>query len=308
MELRAVYQKTLKELMTKHKNVVMLDADLASASGSTATFKEFPNQTVNAGISEANMISAAAGMSLTGVRPYVHTFAPFATRRVLDQIFMSGAYSKNPIHIYGTDPGFWAQHNGGTHTSYEDIALLSAIPEVVVSAPSDRYQLEWILKEFMNRKQVFYTRTQRKQANEIYDETETFEFGKSKVIRNGEKIAVYAMGDMTHEALRAHDMLQEEGINITVVDTFFIKPFDTETLKEISDNHELIISIENHNKIGGLGSTIARELLENKLKTELEMIANQDVFGEVGEQPYLQAKHHLNAEHIVEKVKKHLNL
>lgn len=307
MELRAIYQETLKKLMKDNEKVVMLDADLASASGSTNTFIEFPNQTINVGISEANMISSAAGMSLVGLKPYVHTFAPFATRRVADQVFMSAAYSRNPIHIYGSDPGFWAQHNGGTHTSYEDMAIMSSYPEVVVSAPSDPYQFAWILKEFLNRKNVFYTRAPRKEVPKLYKESTTFEFGKSILLHEGSKIAIFAIGEMVHEAVKARDLLKEQGLDVTVVDVFFLKPFDKEMLLNIAKSHDFIITIENHNKIGGLGSTIARELALSNSRVKFDMIAVNDVFGEVGEAPYLQNKHRLNAEHLIEKINKYLN-
>ncbi len=136
-EMRQAYQETLIELMRKDPHVVMLDADLGSSSGSTKTFKQFPDQCVNMGISEANMISAGAAMSLTGLTPFAHSFAPFATRRVLDQIYMSLAYSANSLHIYGSEPGYWAQFNGGTHTSIEDIAILNALPNLIITAPAD---------------------------------------------------------------------------------------------------------------------------------------------------------------------------
>ena len=175
--MRDVYQETLKELMEKDKNVVMLDADLASASGSTKTFSDYPQQTINVGISEANMISSAAGLRLSGMKPFVHTFAPFATRRVYDQLYMSVAYSHNPIHIYGSDPGFWAQHNGGTHTSFEDLSLMLSLPEFVVTAPSTPRQFAWVLKEYYKEnKRPYYTRAQRKEMPELYDEKTKFFF------------------------------------------------------------------------------------------------------------------------------------
>lgn len=307
MELRQVYQNTLKELMDKNKNVVMLDADLASASGSTSTFKAYPNQTVNCGISEANMISSAAGMSLTGIRPFVHTFAPFATRRVADQIFMSCAYSKNPIHIYGSDPGFWAQHNGGTHTSYEDMAVISSFPEVVVSAPSDAAQFAWVLNEFMEHNRVFYTRAPRKEVPNIYPENEKFELGKSRTLHKGNDIAIIAIGDMTHQALKAYESLKDKGINVTVVDTIFLKPFDEGMIKEIIKDHNFVITIENHTKIGGLGSTVATHLSLNGYQGKFDMVAVNDEFGEVGEASYLQEKHKLNAENLIDKINNYLS-
>ena len=308
MELRQAYQVTLQELMKKNDKIVMMDADLASASGSSATFAANPKNCINCGISEANMISSAAGMSLTGLRPYVHTFAPFATRRVLDQLFMSAAYSKNPIHIYGSDPGFWAQHNGGTHTSYEDIAVVSAIPEVVVTAPSDEHQFKYILEEFLKRDKVFYTRAGRKAVPELYTADTKFEFGKSITLQKGKDIAILALGDMVNEALIAAKTLKEkDNLDITVVDVFFIKPFDVDMLKDVAKNNDLVLTIENHNEIGGLGSLVARHLALNSYCGKFDMVAVQDKFGEVGTADYLQAKHKLNAANLVEKVRNYIS-
>ena len=134
-ELRAVFVETLQEIMKDNKKVVALEADLGGASGFTKIQKTNPDQFVQVGIAEANMVGIAAGMSMRGYIPYIHTFAPFATRRVLDQVFLEGAYAKNTINIYGSDPGVCVAANGGTHNSFEDIALMRSIPETLVVAP-----------------------------------------------------------------------------------------------------------------------------------------------------------------------------
>jgi transketolase len=146
-EFRAVYVETLMELMESNPNVVNLDADLVGASGAAKLFKKYESRCINMGISEANMIGAAAGMSLTGKIPFIHTFAPFATRRVMDQLYMSGVYSNSNIKIYGSDPGFWAIHNGGTHTTMEDLALTRALANITILAPSDATQFKWCIKK-----------------------------------------------------------------------------------------------------------------------------------------------------------------
>ena len=306
MELRKMYQKTLNKLMKENEKVVMMDADLASASGSSETFANNPDRCLNCGISEANMIGSAAGMSLLGIRPFVHTFAPFATRRVCDQIFMSAAYSENPIHIYGSDPGFWAQHNGGTHTTYEDIAIMTSIPNMVVTAPADWHQFKWVLEEFMKHKNVFYTRAGRKDVPEIYSESQKFSFGKSINLKKGDKVAVIAIGYMVSEALEAAKQLEKENVDITVIDAFFLKPFDKDMLKEVAKNHELIVTVENHNEIGGLGSIVAKELALNSYQHKFKMIAVKDEFGEVGTADFLQKKHGLDAKNIVKTIKENI--
>ena len=128
MEMRKTYSNTLDDILKENKNAIVLEADLASSSGTSVLFEKYPHQTINCGIAEANMVGVAAGLSLCGYKPFLHSFSPFVTRRVLDQIYSSLAYSKNSVHIYGSDPGYWALHNGGTHTTYEDMAILSSIP------------------------------------------------------------------------------------------------------------------------------------------------------------------------------------
>ena len=304
MEMRQLYQAIMNELLETHSEVVMLDADLASASGSTQTFKRFPQQTVNVGISEANMVSSACGMALTGLKPYIHTFAPFATRRVFDQVFMSGAYSRNAIHIYGSDPGFWAQHNGGTHTSYEDIALMRTLPGAVVCAPSDAKQFEFILRHFLTDHRLYYTRATRKALPDIYSQGDTFQLGTWITLETGSDCVIFAIGAMVHEALEASKLLRLQGIEATVVDAFSIKPHDAFLIATLGKEHTRIITVENHSIYGGLGDLVASELMQSGGTHKFVKIGVQDQFGEVGTADYLQRKHGLNASHIVAEAKK----
>ena len=167
-ELRVAVVDALKETMENNEKVIALDADLGAASKWTDLIKTNPDRFINVGIAEANMVGVAAGLNLTGYIPFVHTFGPFATRRVLDQVFLSGAYSKNTINIFGSDPGFAAGHNGGTHTTWEDVALLRAIPDVVICDAADAVQMEWIIKEFSRLTGVHYVRGNRKGVRDVY--------------------------------------------------------------------------------------------------------------------------------------------
>lgn len=306
MEMRKCYQLKLAELMTQNPKVVMMDADLVSASGSGANFKQFSKQTINVGISEANMISAAAGLSATGIIPFIHSFAPFVTRRVYDQLFMSGVYSKNRFHIYGTDPGYWAQHNGGTHTSYEDIALMRALPTVVITAPCDPAQFNFVMDAFMADNKVYYTRAARKDLPDLYDEKTPFELGKIIKHGSGTDCVIFAMGEMLHEALKAQKQLKEAGIDATVLDCFSIKPFDTQTASEMIQQTKVVITIENHSIIGGLHSIVAEVMAHSHHDAVLYPLAVMDTFGEVGTTSFLQTKHHLTAEHVVALAKSHV--
>src|SRR5690554_452533 len=297
-EMRDVYQETLAKFMEKDGLVVMMDADLVGASGSLNNFKAFPKQIINAGISEANMISSAAGMSLTGIKPFVHTFAPFATRRTFDQLYMSGMYSKNNLHIYSSEPGIWAQFNGGTHTSFEDLALMRSLPGVIITAPCDQYQFRFILHEYINNPKMYYTRATRKYQDDIYDENTSFELGKWHIIRNGKDGVIFTMGEMVHETLAAAEILKQKGYELTVIDAFSIAPYDSEMIYKIAKQFKNIMVVENHNHIGGLGDLIAHEitLVDNSNKIYHQSIKGQT--GEVGDYNYLKNRFGLDPESI----------
>lgn len=302
--MRDVYQETLRTLMDQDPKVVMLDADLASASGSSKTFQNYPDQTINVGISEANMMSSAAGLRLSGMKPFVHTFAPFATRRVYDQLYMSVAYSKNPIHIYGSDPGFWAQHNGGTHTSFEDLSLMLSLPGFIVTAPATPKQFAWVLNQYyQDNKHPYYTRAQRKEMPELYDDTTQFKLGKGIKLTEGDDIVIFAIGDSVHESLKTAALLKEDGLTTTVVDMFSLKPFDRDIIVKEAAKHRLVVAVENHHVHGGLGSIVAKVLAEEATSTPFIGIGIQDHFGEVGLADYLREKFGLDHQSIYTKIR-----
>lgn len=305
-ELRVAYKEEMAKLIASNKDVVMFDADLAGASGTAAVFKDHPNQTVNAGIAEANMVGMAAGMSLVGKIPFVHTFAPFATRRVFDQLYMSVAYSKANVKIYGTDPGFWAMHNGGTHTSMEDIALVRSLPGFTVLAPSDESQFRWAIQKAANTNGNFYVRAGRKNFKNLYTEDSEFEIGKGIVVENGKDVVIFAIGEMIEQALIARESLKEQGIDVEVVDMFSLKPLDQEIVISESKGKKLVITAENHSMYGGLGSAVAEVLAENHVCIPFKRIAVKDRFSEVGTAEYLQKTLELDSQSIISLIKKEL--
>lgn len=299
VELRAAYNEELTSLLHSNKDVVVFDADLANASGSDSIFQDFPNQSINAGIAEANMMGMAGGMSLIGKIPFVHTFAPFATRRVFDQLYMSVAYSKSNVKIYGSDPGFWAMHNGGTHTTMEDLALMRSLPGFTVVAPSDETQFRWLIKKAASTYGNFYIRAGRKKFINLYDINSEFELGKGIVVEKGTDVVIFAIGEMLEQALLARVTLKEMGIDVEVVDMFSIKPLDTEIVINESKGKRLVISAENHSMYGGLGSAIAEVLAENNVCVPLKRIAVKDRFSEVGTSSYLLKILEINSAAIV---------
>jgi transketolase len=306
---RGAYTETLTELITLDARIMVLEADLMKSSATDGVFKAYPNHCINFGISEANMISAAGGMSKAGLLPFAHSFAPFATRRALDQIYMSVAYSRNNLFLYGSDAGIWSQRNGGTHTANEDVAVMRSIPACQVFDPSDPIQFRWLMRHYREQPGFYYVRGSRKNdIRHLYTSDSTFEVGKGVVLHHGSKVAIVASGLMVHEALNAADHLRSYGIDPTVVDFFSLKPYDAELCQQLFATHEVIVVTENASAIGGLGSLVALELARSEHHPRYRHLAIPDAFGEVGSLEFLKAKFKLRAEDIVEETLSALHL
>ena len=302
IELRKVYSSTLKEMIEEDKRVYVLEADLAEAISTNTLAESCKENFVNCGIMEANMVGVASGLSLIGKVPFVHTFSPFITRRDFDQVFLSGAYAKTNIKLFGSDPGIYAQHNGGTHTSFEDIALMRTIPGAVVMSVTDSYMFKNLLKQVKDFYGIHYFSGIRKNAYQIYDENETFEIGKGKIVRDGKDVTIVACGIMVMEAVKAAEELEKDGISAAVIDMFTIKPIDKELIIKYAEKTKGFVTAENHNIIGGLGSAVAEVLVENCPKV-LKRVGVQDRFGQVGTLDYLQEEYKLTSSEIIKKVK-----
>lgn len=297
-EMRAVYCDTLKDLARSNPKICALDADLLGSSGMKSFFDAFPGQSVNCGIQEANMIGVAAGMSAAGMIPFAHSFGPFASRRVLDQIFLSCSYAKLNVRIVGSDPGVTAAYNGGTHMPFEDMGALMAVPQITLLEPADSVQLEWLVRQLEKEYGVFYIRLLRKNAVGIFEAGSQFELGKIARLREGADVAIAASGILLGEALKAADILQAQGISAAVLNPFTWKPLDGETLAEYARKCGCFVTAENHNVIGGLGSAVAASL-SRTCPVPVEMVGVEDQFGEVGPEDYLRQRFDLTADHIV---------
>lgn len=302
-ELRVVFVETLQELMRENPKILALEADLGGASGFTKIKKTNPDQFIQMGISEANMIGAAAGLSMKGYIPYVHTFAPFTTRRALDQIYLEGAYAHNTINIYGSDPGVCVGANGGTHNSFEDIAIMRAIPQVTVLAPADEAQMAWTIREAAGLGGVHYIRGNRKKNLNVYAPGSSFEIGKGNVVREGRDVIIFSYGEMLGVAFRAAQELEKDGISAEVVDMFTLKPFDSELVKREISGKRLAVTFENHSIIGGLGSAVAEVMAETASSIPLKRVGINDRFGQVGTYEYLCREFGLTVENLTETIK-----
>ena len=306
-EQRTVFYETLDQLMNDCDKIVALEADLGGASGSVKLRKTHPRQFIECGIMEANMVGVAAGMSMRGFIPFIHSFAPFVSRRVGDQLFLAGAYSHNTINIYASDPGVCAAQNGGTHTAFEDISLMRAIPEVMVFDPADGVQLEWLIRELVPLQGVHYIRTTRKNIAPIYAPGSTFEIGHGNILKTGADVLLVAMGSVLEDALKAAERLEEMGISAEVIDMFTVKPLDRDLILSEIEGKKLIVSCENHSVIGGLGSAIAEVLAELPVHAPLRRVGVRDAFGQVGSLQYLKQAYGLTSENIVNTVKQALD-
>jgi len=302
-EIRKVFCETLIELANENKDIILMDADLMGAMGTKPFMAAHPDQTINCGIMEANMIGVAAGLSATGKIPFTHTFGPFATRRACDQIFMSGVYAKNNIKIIGSDPGITAQINGGTHMPFEDMGIMRGMPEMTVIEPTDAAMTAWAVKTLAKTYGVQYMRLVRKQCVKVYDEGTEFELGKAVRLRDGKDVTIIASGFCVAEAIKAADELEAQGISARVLDMFCWKPIDAEAICKAAAETGAIVTAENHNVINGLGSAVAEVLVKNQ-PVPMEMIGVQDQFGEVGPLDYLADRFQLTAPYIVEAAKK----
>lgn len=300
---KEVLGKMIPKLAEEDPDVVYLDADLMSCIGTVKWAKSHPLQAINCGIAEANMIGIAAGLSAVGFKPIVHTFGAFASRRCYDQVFLSGGYAGNSVTIIGTDPGVCAAFNGGTHMPFEDMALYRAIPGAYVFDITDTAMLEDVLEQCINIQGVKYIRIGRKSNKKVYDTGSQFDIGKGLVVtEKGQDAVIFACGIMVAKAIEAAKILEKEGIAVTVIDMFTIKPLDENLVLHYAEKSRAVITAENHNRIGGLYSAVA-ELLAKKNPVPVEYVAVEDEFGEVGPQDYLEKRFGLTEKQIVKKVK-----
>ncbi len=306
MEMRAVYAACLAEMMENDKHVVVLDADLSKASGTLAMHAKFPEQMFDCGVAEQNMASIAAGLSSYGFKPWIETFTPFATRRICDQIAISIAYAKQNVKIVGTDPGISAELNGGTHMSMEDIGVLRSIPGMVIFEPVDEVQLRAAMPVLNAYDGPVYVRLFRKQLPAVFSEGYKFDLFKADTIKEGKDVTIFVSGMLTADVVEAAKQLAAEGIDAEVINVHTIKPIDAETVVASARKTGTVLTVENHNVIGGLQSAVLEALAAEKIP--VTAVGVQDRFGEVGKLPYLREAIGLTVENIVAGAKKAVSL
>lgn len=296
MEMRAMYAQCLGELMERDEKLVLLDADLSKACGTFPLRKRFPDRIYDCGVAEQNMISIAAGLASYGYKPWAESFAPFATRRVCDQIAISVCYAKRNVKIVGTDPGIAAELNGGTHMSLEDMGVVRSIPGLVIFEPTDTVQLKAAMPVLHAYEGPVYMRMNRKEFPTVFPEGYRFDLFKADLLRAGTDVTILAAGLMVSESLQAAEALAAEGISCEVINVHTIKPIDRETILASAQKTGVIVTAENHNVIGGLRSAVLEALAHDPVP--VWAVGAEDRFGEVGKLPYLKEALGLNAAHL----------
>lgn len=307
MEMRAVLAKKLEEWMNKDERIVVVDADLARANGTLVLHGKFPGRAIDVGVAEQNMASVGAGLASYGFIPFIGSFAPFASRRICDQLAISVCYAKQNVKIVGSDPGVTQEMNGGTHMSFEDIAVLRSLPGMVIFEPVDAIQLEQSIDAIIEYNGPVYIRLIRKAVEDIFQKGYNFELFKADLLKEGRDVAIFASGIMCRQALDAADILAKENINAEVINVHTIKPLDEDTILQSVQKCKCVVTAENHNVIGGLGSAIA-ELLSEKYPVPVKRIGVQDHFGEVAVADYLLEKYHMTASDIAGSAKASMQL
>jgi transketolase len=304
-----VYADTVGKMMEQNSKICVGEADLGLAVWGPEIFfkmkEAYPYRFYDVGIQEADMMGIACGLSAGGMIPFVHSFAPFVTRRTFDVLFISGAYARQNVKIYGSDPGITATFNGGTHMPFEDVGIMRCIPEMTIVDMTDATMLKDSLLKCAEIHGMFYFRFPRKaKPFKIYGDGSTFEFGKGNILRGGSDLTIVAVGGiLVAEALAAAEKLKGEGVSARVVDPYTIKPLDKALIKKCALETGAIVTAENHNVIGGIGSAVAETLSMEGPACPMAAVGVMDEFGEVGPEDYLQKRFGLTSDVIVEKAK-----
>lgn len=295
---RESYGEALLELGKENKNVVVLDADLSSATKTNLFAKEFPNRFFDMGIAEQNMMSTAAGIATCNKIPYASTFAVFAAGRAYDQIRNSICYPNLNVKICATHAGITVGEDGATHQMIEDISLMRTLPNMKVMSVCDDRETKWAVNEISKIDGPCYLRLARVATPDIYDENQKFEFGKGIQIGNGTDATIFATGVTVSEALKAKEELVKRGIDVRVVDIHTIKPIDKDLIVKCAEETNKLISIEDHSIIGGLGSAISEVLTEFYPK-KLIRLGVKDMFGRSGKAFDLMKFYHITSDDIL---------
>ncbi len=291
-----------ESVVQENSNIVMLTADLCSFAGLSRFSKMYPDNFFNVGIAEQNMVGVAGGMAKEGLIPFVTTYATFASMRALDQIKVNMGYMKLPVKLVGMTAGLSVGILGATHISIEDIAAIRSIPNICILSPADSLETVKCVEAAVQIAGPVYLRLSGSMNNPpVYKADYDFVAGKSITLKDGEDITIIATGTMVHNSLRAAKLLEEKGISAKVVNMHTLKPLDVDAVKSACSS-KMIITVEEHSVIGGLGGAVAEVLAGIEKKPEHLIIGVSDSYKPAGEYKYLLEQYGLLPEQIAEKI------
>ena len=301
--VRESFGKALEELGGINKNIVVLDADLASSTKTTYFASRYPDRFFQVGIAEQNMVGIAAGLASCGKIPFATSFAVFVTKRAADQVSISVAYSRFNVKLVGAYTGLFNGSTGASHMAVEDIAIMRSIPGIVVIDPADAEEMRQAVKVISEYNGPVYLRETRDEWPDVFDPGYKFGIGKASIIHDGNDATIISCGVMTSQSIKAAQMLKKEKINIRVVNMSTIKPIDEKAIIRCAKETGAIVTAENHSIYGGLGSAVAEVIVEN-IPIPMVRIGIKDVLGEAGKNQELLEKYQMSADHIIDAVKK----
>jgi transketolase len=299
MEMRAVYADKLNELIANNCDVLCLEADLAKASGTPPVQEKNPDNFIECGVQEANMICVGAGLAKEGKIPFCASFTCFASRRVYDQVAISAAYANNNVKVVGTWAGSNQGPNGGTHMWFQDLAMMRALPNMHVYSPGDAYELRAVMEYMAQHTQPTYLQVIRQKVDQIFNNNYTFNPDKAVCLQEGKDITVVSTGYMTQFAVGVARELKNEGVEIELLHYPSIKPFDEDSLINSARKTGVVLTVEDHSIIGGLGGIVC-ETLSEKYPVKVKRLGVPDKFGEVATEEYLFEKHGYGPKHIAQ--------
>lgn len=292
------YGEAVKELGKDNQNIVVLSADLTISTRSNLFKEAFPERFIAVGVAEQNMAGIAAGLALNGKIPFMASFATFSPGRNWEQIRVAIAYSKANVKIIGGHSGLSDGPDGATHQGLEDIALTRVLPNMVILAPSDYLETKKAVYAAAKHIGPVYIRTTREPTPVFTTEHSPFEIGKATILKKGTALTIISAGPIMYEVLRAVKDLENHGIDVEVINSPSIKPLDDETIINSAQKTKKVLTVEEHQAAGGLGSAIA-ELLSEKMPVKIKRLGMQDTFGESGDYKKLWDKYGISANHII---------
>ncbi|MCR5023399.1 MAG: transketolase family protein [Lachnospiraceae bacterium] len=274
---RQIICDVLMENAAKDRDIVALCSDSRGSASMTPFFKEYPEQSVEAGIAEQDLVGMAAGLAKCGKKPYAFSPACFISTRSYEQAKVDCAYSDTNVKLIGISGGISYGALGMSHHSAQDIAAMSAIPNMRVYLPSDRHLTRHLIEALLKDEKCAYVRTGRNAVEDVYESVEKcpFTLNKANVLKEGSDAAIIACGEMVYPALEAAKLLEEEGIHASVTDMYCVKPLDEDTVLKVSENVKVVITVEEHSPFGGLGSMVA-SLLSQKAPKKMKILALPD--------------------------------